>query len=65
MTLVRAKVAHTQPVSLTYRSEGEEFEHNGKLYEHVEAVKGSARPRSDEDEAPRVQPGGDVDLKPV
>ena len=36
---VRAKVAHTQPGSLTYREKGDEFSHIGEPYEHVELVK--------------------------
>lgn len=33
---VRAKVAHTEPGTQTYRSDGEVFEHRGELYKHVE-----------------------------
>lgn len=35
---VRAKVTHTQPGTQEYRREGEVFDHQGKLYKHVEAV---------------------------
>lgn len=45
---VRAKVAHTQPGTLTYRAEGDEFIHRGELYKHVEEVK--AKPEPDEEE---------------
>lgn len=37
--LVKAKVTHTQPGTHAYREEGEEFDHSGKLYKHVEVVK--------------------------
>lgn len=39
--LVKAKVAHMEPPTGTYRSEGEEFDHDGPLYKHVDAVKKS------------------------
>lgn len=39
MATVKAKVAHTQPGTLAYREEGEQFEHDGKMYKHVEVVK--------------------------
>jgi hypothetical protein len=35
---VRAKVDHTQPGTLTYRTADEVFDHDGELYEHVEVV---------------------------
>lgn len=41
MTLVRSKVAHIQPGVHSYREEGEQFEHDGKPYKHVEVVKQS------------------------
>lgn len=44
---VTAKVTHIQPGSLVYRTEGEQFEHDGP-YEYVEEVK--AEP-SEEDAA--------------
>lgn len=37
--LVRAKVTHIQPGTFTYRNQGDEFDHAGKPYKHVEAVK--------------------------
>jgi hypothetical protein len=46
---VRAKVAHTQPGTLTYREEGDVFVHEGELYEHVEPSTSAVAP-SDEDE---------------
>lgn len=36
---VKSKVAHIQPGTLAYREEGEQFEHDGKPYKHVEVVK--------------------------
>lgn len=39
MALVRAKVTHTQPGTQIYRVQDEEFQHEGKLYAHVEPVK--------------------------
>jgi hypothetical protein len=33
---VRAIVAHLEPGTHTYRSEGEKFSYAGKLYKHVE-----------------------------
>jgi hypothetical protein len=47
--LVKAIVAHTEQGSGKYRAEGEEFEHSGPLYKHVEPVKGK-KPRKPEDE---------------
>lgn len=35
---VRAKVAHTQPGTQAYRAEGDEFDHIGDPYEHVEKL---------------------------
>jgi hypothetical protein len=46
---VRAKVTHTEPGTQRYRTENEEFEHTGKLYKHVEPVKGSAEESGKED----------------
>lgn len=36
--LVRASVTHLQPPTGTFRLEGEEFEHTGELYKHVDPV---------------------------
>lgn len=36
---VRARTAHTEPGTQTYRAEGERFTHVGEMYKHVEAVK--------------------------
>lgn len=41
--LVRAKVAHLEPPSGAYRQQGEEFDHDGKPYKHVEVVKQPAK----------------------
>lgn len=49
---VRAKVAHIQPGTLQYRSEGERFTHTGELYKHVTPVKGGA-------EQPAAEPQGE------
>lgn len=35
---VIAKVAHIQPGTLVYRAEGDVFDHDGKIYKHVEKV---------------------------
>lgn len=42
---VRAKCNHLQPPMGRYRTEGEEFEHSGPLYKHVEAVEVEAPAR--------------------
>ncbi len=49
---VRATVAHIEPGSLTYRNEGEVFDHEGKIYKHVEKVSAekAARLTAEEDE---------------
>lgn len=36
---VKAIRTHIQPGSMVYREEGVEFDHQGKAYEHVEAVR--------------------------
>lgn len=47
---VKSKVTHIQPGTLVFRAEGEQFDHDGKLYEHVEAVKGpKGKPESEEE----------------
>jgi len=46
---VRALRAHTQPGTLTYRAEGDEFVHRGELYKHVEEVKQKPAPEIDEE----------------
>lgn len=46
---VRAKVTHIQPGTQRYRTEGEQFEHTGTLYKHVEPVKNSAPATSEND----------------
>ena len=46
---VRAKVTHIQPGTQRYRTEGEQFEHAGKLYKHVEPVKGEPVSREEND----------------
>jgi hypothetical protein len=46
---VKAKVAHTQPGSHAYREEGEQFEHDGKPYKHVEVLK---QPKASTDNEP-------------
>lgn len=51
---VKAKVAHLQPGTNAYRFEGEQFEHEGKIYKHVEPVKG--KPAKQEDEEHDEQP---------
>lgn len=45
---VRAKVAHLEPPSGKYRNEGEEFEHEGTLYKHVDPVKKSKAAKAEE-----------------
>lgn len=51
MTMVRAKVTHTQPGTQIYRVQDEEFNHDGKLYGHVERLKTEtpARPEPEPD----------------
>lgn len=51
MAQVKAKVTHIQPGTLFYREEGEEFEHDGKPYKHVEVVKAPAKGRAKPEEA--------------
>jgi hypothetical protein len=46
---VRAKVTHIQPVTQTYRTEGEVFSHPGKLYKHVEPVEGEKKKSEEAD----------------
>lgn len=59
---VRAKVTHTQPGTQFYREEGQEFEHQGKLYKHVElASKPAAKPA--ETEAPTGEAAGETEDK--
>lgn len=44
--LVRAKRTHFTD---TIRKEGDEWEHKGKLYEHIEVVKQNDKPASTDD----------------
>jgi hypothetical protein len=45
---VKAKVDHYDSAQ-TYRKAGEVFEHNGKLHEHIEPVKGAKAAEGDLD----------------
>lgn len=47
MALVRAKVTHIQPGTYAYRTQGEQFEYEGKPYKHVEVLK--SKPKQEEE----------------
>lgn len=56
--LVRAKVAHLEPPSGAYRQQGEEFDHDGKPYKHVEVIKQPAKEKvKAEPEVEEAKPG--------